>query len=543
MSDKESSPKSFLTHRPKATAPAPETLRPAPKVMEAEAVPRREIHQAALSGKMATISSLRESAGPSASSRKNAALGKATSTLPAAMARVHRQHQEEEIRERLREPASEKKALIRRPHESADLRVEDPHPGLAASVFWFVFAFGKFAKSALLVQPLSVTLLFWMLCGMGSIQFLMPWIVPAPGPGLFYDSRFAVQVLGGGILAGLLACGAVSQLLHLLLKRKWGGISRWFGLKLVVDAFLPLALMQLIVLGTGTFLIGEAYWRGTLPAGYGIFAGILLPFCWIWGGYRMAQGVTGLFQPAFPVRLGLKIGMLFLFAFPLLIARSGLFERLGAARDADWEQLRLDAMASADPLPRERFDRMLDQLPFRDTARKRDLYLYRMQAAYRQDRLEDARADALRLDRMAVPDSADDDLAKGLNFLFRNRLDLAIPRFESAIAKDPACTPAHQWLALGQVASDIGRSEAHAKILMQADPNVFHLQLLVRILFAQEKYQDIWDAMLTVDAAPGTWDPLTLDQGAVAAEKLGNPRRAQFLRALARSKGLDYAGE
>jgi hypothetical protein len=74
---------------------------------------------------------------------------------------------------------------------------------------------------------------------------------------------------------------------------------------------------------------------------------------------------------------------------------------------------------------------------------------------------------------------------------------------------------------------------------MTSEPNVFHLSLMVRILFVQEKYQEIWDVMLDVDTSPEKWDPVTLYQGGIAASKLGNLRRSATLLALAKVKGFE----
>ena len=516
---------------------------PAREVMDAQSVPKKETHQAALSGKMAKISSLRESKGEGSEDKNSYKTSKATSTLPAAMARVHRQHQEDEIRERLRGSTPKEKKLVRKPSESADVQVEDPDPGLGLSTLWFWFSYGKFAKSVLLVQPLQVTVLFWLICGFGFILSSVGFLAPLPGPGPVYNSTFAAQVMGGGILLGLLFYLLGGELFYLVVKKKFGGVSHLLGLKVVVNAFLPLAFAQLITMGVGTFMLGEPYWRGEVPPGYTVFSEIVIPFAWIWGGYRVAQALTGLFSLPFPSRMSLKTAVVVLCALPMMVWASGVSGFMQKRVNEKWELLNRDAKASAQPLPISRFDEVLVLIPFRDTERKQRLYLFRMQAYYRLDQMDAARADALRLDRMAIPTSAEDELAKGLNYLFQNRLDLAIPRFESAIAKDSDCAPAHQWLALGQVGTHIDRSEHHARILMQSDPNVFHLQLLVRILYVQEKYQDIWDVMLMVEAPPDTWDPVTLYQGSVASSKIGKPRRAEFLEGLARGKGLETEGE
>lgn len=527
--------KSFLTHQREKPSAMP--VVEAPQILEAQLVKSVQTHPAALSGKMAKISSLRESGGPELKSNLNRE--KASSTLPGAMARVHRQQQESEIRDRLQGKAASQKISKLKPKPPESLKVEDPEPGLLKSSLWFWGFFGKFTKSVMLVQPLQVTLLFYILTALGSIEWTRVFLSPVPGPGSVYDPTFAARVMAGGMLLGLGFYLGISALLYLILNRKYGGIGRIFGLKVVVNAYLPLALGQLLVMAAGSLWLGESYWRGLLPAEFSTLRDLLLPGLWIWGAYRMAQAVTGLFDMPLPVRIWCKSGACALAVLPVWLSAMPVLYRGTAALDADWMALRQEVMASAAALPVRQYDEMERRLPFYDTARKRDLYLYRMQAHYRMGALDEARADALRLDRMAWRGSAEDELAKGLNYLFQNRLDLALPRFEKALQLDPDCSPAHQWSALGLAAFDLDAAEGHARVLMENDPNVFHLQLLVRLLSAREKYQEIWDSMLRVDTPPEEWDPLTLYQGGKAAESLANPRRAAFLYSLARSKGFD----
>lgn len=490
---------------------------------------------------MAKISSLRESGGPEL--KKNYKGDKATSTLPGAMARVHRQHQENEMRDRIQGKISDKKESRMRSKMTEHFQMEDPDPGSIKSILFFWGFFGRFAKSVLLVQPLQLTLLFYLLVALGSIEWSRAFLSPLPGPGPVYDQNFAASVMAGGVLLGLSLYFLISFTLYFALNRRHGGIGKMFGLKVVVNAFLPLALGQFIFMVLGTLWYGESYWRGMMSPELTNVRIWVLPALWIWGGYRVAQAVTGLIEMSLPVRIYCKCGICLLAALPVLFARVDLIHPGAAALEQDWAALKKDVMISGAALPINRYNQMEKRLAFYDTVRKRDLYLYRMQALYRMEALDQARADALRLDRMALTGSADDELAQGLNYLLQNRLELALPKFEAALKLDPNCNPAHQWSALGLAGSDLDAAEVHARILMENDPNVFHLQLLVRILYAREKYQDIWDSMLLVDVPPEDWDTLTLFQGGEAAQALGNTRRADFLHALARSKGYDSGGD
>lgn len=526
----------FLSHSRERKNKEPEKYEST--LPEALPVPPKRESQEALSEKMAKISSIRESAGPldqSAVIMDN----RAASTLPQAIARLHRIKQENALRERLNDSTTKEKKLVRKPIESHQMSMDDPDPGLLKTTTWFIFSFGRFAKSVLLAQALQVSLLFSLIVGLGSIHTSIGFLSPLPGPGPLYDVNFASRVIAGGMILGLAVYLLLSIILLFMAEKIFGGIGKMFGLKVVVNAFLPLALVQLIAMGFGTMVLGEAYWRGNLPVGYGIFSGWILPGMWLWGGYRIAQVFTQLYSLSLPVRFGLKMGIPLVLSLPLLTSVSGVERLMHSGFEKEWAVLETDVMTSGASLPIERYDQMEERIPFRDIERKRDLYLFRMQALYRLDEQSIARADALRLDRMSAKGSADDQLAKGLNYLFQNRLDLAIPKLKSAIEVDPNCLPAHQWLAAGQVASNIELAEEHAHILMTSEPNVFHLSLMVRILFVQEKYQEIWDVMLDVDTSPEKWDPVTLYQGGIAASKLGNLRRSATLLALAKVKGFE----
>jgi len=505
---------------------------------EALPVPPKSESQAALSEKMAKISSIRVSAGPLDPSALIAD-NRAASTLPQAMARLHRLKQEKALREKLSDSTTKQKKLVRKPIEFIQMSMDDPDPGFLKTTTWFIFSFGRFAKSVLLAQSLKLSLLFCLIVGLGSIHTSIGFLSPLPSPEQLYDVNFASRVIAGGMILGLAVYLLLSIILFLTAGKIFGGIGKMFGLKVVVNAFLPLAVVQLIAMGFGTMVLGEAYWRGNLPVGYGVFSGWILPGMWLWGGYRIAQVFTQLYSLSLPMRFGLKMGIPLVLSLPLLTSVSGVERLMHSGFEKEWAVLQTNVMASGGFLPIERYDQIEGRIPFRDIERKRDLYLFRMQALYRLDEQAIARADALRLDRMSTSGSADDHLAKGLNYLFQNRLDLAIPKLKLAIEVDPTCLPAHQWLALGQVSSNIGLAEEHAHILMTSEPNVFHLSLMVRILFAQEKYQEIWDVMLDVDTSPEKWDPVTLYQGGIAASKLGNLRRSATLLALAKVKGFE----
>lgn len=495
---------------------------------------------AALSDKMAKISSLRESTGFHESTVAWKQKAGATSTLPEAMARVNRKHRNEELRKQLdaKEPASGKslkRSLTREP-----LNVEDPAPGPMRTFHWFVFRFGRFANGVLLAQSVWYSVFFVGLVAMGSIYHSMGILVPAaPGPNPLPDFHFLVRVVGGGFLLGVVCLSTVSILFNKMVQARCGKVGKGFGHKVISQAFVPLAVLQILAMCVFSLLWGEAFWRGAAPAGFDVVHFILVPLFWLWGGYRVGQALCGLYAPRFLSRLGIKGGTACLTGVLGILLTHGMagLDRISHA-DA-WSDLRAEVMQSGASLPIERYDRMEKRLGFRDVARRRDLYVWRLQAHYIQGDRMAARADALRLDRMEPPGSAYRELARGLNLLMQDHLDMALVRLEKALEIDPSFLPSRQWMALAYVGRDLELAESHARQLMQAEPNVFHLQLLVRILFAREKHQEIWDVMLTVDAPPEEWDPLTLAQGGISALTLGKEKRAEVLLDLAERKGFD----
>lgn len=502
-----------------------------------------ESSQAALSEKMAKISSMRESSVPHDNHANESDDPKSSSTLPKTMARVSRLRKESEIKERLVQGKVTASKTTDSPDESDLFRMDDPEPGFFTSFIWFVFSFGRFARSVLLVQSPQNIFLFFLIAALGSIQCTMSFLSPVAGAGPVYNTAFTSQVVAGGMLLGVGFYLMLSLLLHFAVNKVFGGIGRLFGLKILVNAFLPLAVFQIAAMIYGTILIGEAYWRGNVPVGYEVFTLWILPAMWIWGGYRIAQVFTGVFTLRRPAKIGVKLGLPLFAAFTFGAALKSVDVFFRQDFRNDWEVFEQDVQSQGTFLTIERFDQMEKRIPFHDIRKKRDLYLYRMQALFRLDEYSTARADALRLDRMSLPDSAYDRLAKGLNFLFQDHLDLAASEFSSAIERDPLCLPAHQWLTLLNAGSDIQKAEKHARILMDADPNVSHFRLLVRILFAQEKHQQIWNLMLEVDAAPDQWDPLTLEQGGVSAGKVGKIQRSEMLLELSKEKSSETSAQ
>ncbi|MEX2607270.1 MAG: hypothetical protein WD708_07990 [Kiritimatiellia bacterium] len=508
--------------------------------VSAEPVPATSDTSAALSGKMAKISSIRDSTGFRESDPAWKEKAGAASTLPEAMARVNRKHRNEELKKQLDTTTPESSRPMKRQTTREPLNMEDPEPGPMRTLYWFVFRFGRFANGVLLAQPIGYSVVFVFLVALGSVYHSLGLLVPgSPGPNRLFGSGFPLRVVGGGVLLGVICFFGVSFIFNRVLQARCGKVGKGFGYKVVAQAFAPLAVLQIMALIAFSLLWGEAFWRGATPAGFGPVHFVLIPLFWLWGGFRLAQALCGLFAPRFLSRLGLKGGLAGVAGCLGILLTHGLAWLDTTSHAEAWAELKSDVMQSGAALPIERYDRMEKQLGFRDVSRRRELYLWRLQAHYIRDDRMAARADALRLDRMEPPGSPYRELARGLNLLMQDRLDMALVRFESALEKDPGCLPAHQWMALAYVGRDLSVAESHARRLMGAEPNVFHLQVLVHILFARNKHQEIWDVMLTVDAPPEEWDPLTLAQGGISARALGKYKRADILLDLARRKGLD----
>lgn len=505
--------------------------------MPSSAVPAAGGEEAVtLSTKMAAISTLREStlqmkpqgAAPQRSRET------VMSTLPDALSQVDRKLH-------LNESQLMSTAASGDPAGSSSVgpaRPKPVDPGSLRYALWFLFRFDLFAEGPLSRQSRFFVVGWCLILSLSLSVQLMEWMGPGvvtSGP--VYLSRTFLLCLAFSLAAGLGGCVGIGALLSLLSGQKEARLRVFEGIRIVVNAFLPLAVVLSTYLLVHHAFLGEAFWRGATLSLTGPWSEWIFPVAWLWSGLRLVQALPVVMPEGSALLLPARIVAILM----TLTAGGMLHPSVAASAGQDtrvrWEEEKSNVLGSAGALEEDFFSRMETGLPFHAVEARSELYVLRLQQSFRLGDMEAARADARRLERLSPRRSADEDVAQGLISFFDGRQDLAVRRWESAVEKDPEHPAAHCWLALASVGSDSGRAEHHARILMQKDPNVFHLFLLVRILESQNKDSEIWESMLQVNAPPQEWVPLTLLQGGLAAQNLGNIRRAEQLLALARERG------
>lgn len=489
---------------------------------------------ASLSEKLAAISTLRESTPREENRRKRSWRDGdlAPSSLPEALSRVDRKLRMDALPQQTEEK------------ESADeeVQIEDPNPGIFSEAFWFIFRFGRFVRGPMLRESrlLLIGILFFLALSMCAQT--LEWVGPAFSATrtLFSPSVFSL-LLALTVVPAVLFYTVSGWVLLRGMRNAASEVNPLFGLRVVVNAFLPLGMVQSVYLILNSVVFREAFWRGALPEWAAVWNLWVFPVCWAWSGFRLAQATCSLLPVSHSKKVLLKTGCLGagLILGALLHPDVAAWFHQDAVRE--WSVHRKRFLEPGATLELEVFDRIEQNLPFHAVDLRSELILFRLQQRFRQDRMDLVLEDALWLDRISPPGSAMDDVAKGLTLFLRGRLDLAVSRWNSAVGKDPDCLPAHQWLALASVGNDVQEAEQHARVLMKKDPNVFHLYLLVRILDVQNKHAAIWEAMFDVEAPPEEWYPLTLLQGSRAAEELGKAKRAERLRTLAEARGFGPA--
>lgn len=516
-------------------SPPPVSGKPAATERVKAGIP--EVNPAALSEKMAAISSLRESNSPSGSKIGGNwhERAKMMSSLPEALSRVDRRIRLQNLPEHMQEAERAMEEAL----SSEELLAEDPDPGTLRVLTWFLFRFGRFVRGPMLRQTPFMLIGLLIILSMSFSAQGMEWTMPS------LTSVSSVFVTGSFFLRLLVMVAAaagfyllLSLLLVHLLKVGEDRARLMFGIRVVVNAFLPLAVVQSFYVLLHNAVLGEAFWRGAPLGITAVWTTWIFPLCWAWCSFRIAQAVCTCLEIDLLPRIFVKTGAIALgcvMAAPLHPAVVG-WTHQGAQHD--WNELRRQVQEPGSSLNTEAFSRLEKGLPLHATESRRELYLYRLQQHFRQGDTDAALDDALRLDRISPEHTAMDHVAKGLTLFLRGRLDLAVQRWKTAVELDPDCLHAHQWLALASVGANVEEAEHHARILMRQDPNVFHLYLLVRILDSQEKHAAIWEAMFDVDAPPEEWYPLTLLQGGMAARELGKVRRAERLLTLAEARGL-----
>jgi tetratricopeptide (TPR) repeat protein len=405
-------------------------------------------------------------------------------------------------------------------------------------MLWFLFRFDRFVEGAVAHQSRFFVVGWCFILSLSLSVQLMEWMGPGvvtSGP--VYLSRTFLLCLALSMVAGVGGSVALGAVLSLLSDRKEGGLRIFDGFCIVVNAFLPLAVVLSTYLLVHHAFLAEAFWRGAVLTLTAPWAEWVFPLAWLWSGLRLAQAMPLVMPEGSALVLPARIA-----AIVVAMTAGGMLHPAVAAlagQDAlvRWEKEKSSALGPAGALEEDFFHQMETGIPFHAVDARSELYLYRLQQQFLLGNMQGARADARRLERLSSRRSPREDVAQGLISFLDGRQDLAVQRWKRAVEKNPDTLAAHRWLALASVGSDPGRAEHHARILMQKDPHVFHLFLLVRILESQHKDAEIWEAMLEVNAPPEEWVPLTLLQGGLAAQSLGKTRRAEQLLALARERG------
>jgi hypothetical protein len=494
------------------------------------------VNPAALSEKMAAISSLREST-TQKPGKKPAwhERGLAQSSLPEALSRVDRRLRMEGVPQRI----SDAQKALEKARSSDEVQMEDPDPGPVTALIWFMLRFGRFVQGPMLRQTPLMLIGLLILLSMTFCVHLMEWTHPSLTTitSLYTSPAFFLR-LGASFVFAMCFYLGISFLLIRWIRSGETGISTLFGLRIVVNAFLPLGVVQIIYVLLHHLLLGEAFWRGATLGVSSAWSLWVFPLAWLWCGFRLAQAVSALVVMSVSRRVLVK--SMFLVAAALFsgLLHPAVVEWVHQEAVEEWDVQRKQVLQPGAQLNEAAFAEIERKLPLHAVQARQELYLFRLQQYFRQGDLDAAEEDAIRLERISPENSAMDHLAKGLHLFLRGRLDLAVKRWNAAVEVDPDCLHAHQWLALAAVGDNAQEAESHARILMHLDPNVFHLYLYVRILDMQDKHAAIWEAMLDVDAPPEEWYPLTLLQGGLAAQELGRTRRAERLLTLAQARGL-----
>lgn len=491
---------------------------------------------ATLSHKMAAISSMRASTVEADKREKSSGKGisRMLSSLPDALARIDRKL-----------TLSDSMVAGDGFHDdstsaspSRSMTKPEPDPGSIRAIFWYLFRFGLYTLGPLKSQSRFVVIGMWIVLSLSISAQAMVWLGPGVvTSGSVYISKEFLLRLAGSTSAAFIIYVIIGMCFYWLADNddKSGPIT---GVGIVVNACAPLMLVQTAYILVHHALLGESFWRGATLGGASPWNEWVFPVVWVWSGIRLAQAATALTSTGSGLR---QMAPMILFFIPVL-AGAGLHPAVAhiARQDVvkEWAVLREQFLAPDMTFDSERFARLERNLPFHADEARSELYLYRLQVRFREGDFDAALEDARRLERLFPSGSAMDFVAKGLTAFLAGRQDEARRLWSRAIEKDADCLPAHRWLALVSVGEDPEKAERHARFLMQKDPNVFHLFLLVRILESRDMPEDIWQAMLEVNAPPEKWYPLTLLHGGLAAQTLQKTKRAEQLLRLAAEKGL-----
>jgi len=515
---------------PSRSAPVPAQAGAAPK----EVTETSKEVSARISEKMAAISTMRDSTTRGVQKKAKSQREKAMnfSSLPDALARIDRRlNIENSPQPSLKEESAHNDAT-----KKQDV-LDDPPPGSLRSLTWLLFRFGRYVHGPMLRQSPFTVIGVWFILSLSLCAQVIDWVGPSltMATSLYASPEFYLRLLAS-FVAGALLYLLTAIGFKFLASTDELQVGLLYSLQIVVNAFLPLAAAQSLYILIHHAFLGEAFWRGAI-LGISPFWGFwVFPLAWAWSGLRLSQAMSSLIpftsgrhHPAKTVTAGivLFLGLGFHPTIEEAVRHDALIE---------WSARRKQLLDPQRTLNDSFFLRLEKSLPFHATQARTELYLFRLQQRFRQGEISLALEDAMRLERISPRGTAMENVAKGLGHFLRGGQDAAIRSWNTALNIDPDHLPAHRWLALASVGKDTKKAEEHAAFLMENDPNVFHLYLLVRILESQGKWAEIWEAMLHVDSPPESWYPLTLLQGSVAARELGMVRRSEQLLRVANRK-------
>jgi len=462
---------------------------------------------------------------------------KSASTLPEAMARVH---QENRFQAKLNRALNEAPASVEELEEETSYAVDDPAPGWGKGIFHFLFSFGRFANGVQLAQPVWATVLFWLICGLGSLLPLMPLLLPTdPGLQRLMNPEDLARFIGLGVCIGLASVLGISLLFNLTVWARFGRVGLMFGLRTVTAALLPLALVQFLAFGISLALLGEAFLRGATLPWFLALQTWVLPLLWCWGGLRLGQAVSRMARPPFYASSMLLLFLPIVFAATYIPIHPSVTQwRIHHLAEAKEEILNVRDLNPMQRLAAS--EKFAAHLPFWAMEEKCEIYFIRLDLYLSLNDVKSAREEMLLLDWASIPESSVDRVAYSVNlYLARERvtgekLDRLMARVENyltmAIQGEDVVVNAYDWLSIYKEEFSMEEATQSAGTAYQLVPTPARFRRYIDLLHQQHAHEIMWDTMLGETSPPQLWSINTLEQLAQAADELNKPKRAIQLR-------------
>ncbi|GEM_PF-1696312 len=466
---------------------------------------------------------------------------KSASTLPEAMARVHRENRfQAKLNRALNEvPTPGVEALEE--DEETSYSVDDPTPGMLKALAHFIFSFGRFANGVQLAQPVWATVTFWMICGLGALLPLMAVLLPAdPGPEWMMNLEYLGRFLGLGFLIGLAAVLGISLLFNVSVWARFGRVGLLFGLRTVTGALLPLALVQMIAFAVSLALLGEAFLRGATYPWLIFLQTWVLPILWSWGGLRLGQAVARMARPPFYASAVLMILLPLGFA-AMYIPIHPAFTQWNIDRLSDTSES-IGSVRILNPMQRlAACEHYASHLPFWAMEEKQNLHFKRMELYLSLNDIRSARTEMLLLDKASIPDSSVELVAKSVNYYLlardhddEDKKQRIMSEVESllkqATEQEDVVVNAYDWLSVLKEDSSLPEASDMAGQAYHLAPTPARFQRYIQLLHQEQDYASMWETMIEETTPPQEWSVNTLLQLAEASESLGKGKRAAQLR-------------